>query len=190
MNRFLVISMSIVFLVIVACGGSVAIDEKSGNTVYEFSAKSIDGEYVSIGKYEGKILLIVNTASKCGFTYQYEGLQELYDEYKDDNFVVLGFPSNQFMNQEPGSDEDIKQFCEQNFGVTFPLFSKIDVKGENQHPLFYYLTSNEETAGEIGWNFTKFLINEEGQPISRYEPSVEPKEIKAGIEQLIQTINE
>ncbi|MFC0477993.1 glutathione peroxidase [Robertmurraya beringensis] len=157
-------------------------------TVYQFEAKKINGEIISLSEYKGEVLLIVNTASNCGFTPQYKELQELYEQYKEKGFTVLGFPCNQFMNQEPGTESDIQSFCEMNFGVTFPLFSKVDVNGKNAHPLFQYLT--EEAPGVLGmkavkWNFTKFLVNRSGEVVERYAPNTNPKEISQDIEKLI-----
>lgn len=157
-------------------------------TVYQFEAKKINGETISLSEYKGEVLLIVNTASNCGFTPQYKELQELYEQYKEKGFTVLGFPCNQFMNQEPGTESDIQSFCEMNFGVTFPLFSKVDVNGKNAHPLFQYLT--EEAPGVLGmkavkWNFTKFLVNRSGEVVERYAPNTNPKEISQDIEKLI-----
>ncbi|MFF2157625.1 glutathione peroxidase [Paenibacillus chitinolyticus] len=155
--------------------------------VYEFTAQRINGEEQSLEDYKGKVLLIVNTASKCGFTPQYQGLQELYDTYKDQGLVVLGFPSNQFMEQEPGTNEEIEQFCQVNYGVTFPMYSKIDVKGSDAHPLFQYLTRH--TAGilskEVKWNFSKFLVNRSGDVVSRYAPTTAPSKISGDIEKLL-----
>ncbi|GKS14034.1 glutathione peroxidase [Paenibacillus chitinolyticus] len=155
--------------------------------VYEFTAQRINGEEQSLEDYKGKVLLIVNTASKCGFTPQYQGLQELYDAYKDQGLVVLGFPSNQFMEQEPGTNEEIEQFCQVNYGVTFPMYSKIDVKGSDAHPLFQYLTRH--TAGilskEVKWNFSKFLVNRSGDVVSRYAPTTAPSKISGDIEKLL-----
>jgi glutathione peroxidase len=157
-------------------------------TVYQFDAKKINGETISLSEYQGDVLIIVNTASNCGFTPQYKELQELYEQYKEKGFTVLGFPCNQFMNQEPGTESDIQSFCEMNFGVTFPLFSKVDVNGKNAHPLFQYLT--EEAPGVLGmkavkWNFTKFLVNRSGEVVERYAPNTNPKEISQDIEKLI-----
>lgn len=157
-------------------------------TVYQFDAKKINGETISLSEYQGDVLIIVNTASNCGFTTQYKELQELYEQYKEKGFTVLGFPCNQFMNQEPGTESDIQSFCEMNFGVTFPLFSKVDVNGKNAHPLFQYLT--EEAPGVLGmkavkWNFTKFLVNRSGEVVERYAPNTNPKEISQDIEKLI-----
>nr|WP_132744013.1 glutathione peroxidase [Scopulibacillus darangshiensis] len=153
-------------------------------SVHCFSATTIQGEEKSLADYKGKVLLIVNTASKCGFTPQYEGLQKLYDTYHDQGFEILGFPSNQFMNQEPGSNEDIEQFCQLNYGVTFPMFSKIDVRGSDAHPLFQYLTDQAPgiVSKNVKWNFTKFLVNRDGQVVSRYAPKTAPKQIEEAIE--------
>ncbi|UNL86187.1 glutathione peroxidase [Priestia koreensis] len=157
-------------------------------SVYEFSAKTIQGEDVSLEKYKGKVLLIVNTASKCGFTPQYKELQAVYEEYKEQGLDILGFPCNQFGGQEPGSEVDIEQFCELNYGVTFPMFAKVDVKGNNAHPLFTYLS--EKAPGLLGskaikWNFTKFLVTKEGDVVKRYAPQTSPADIKKDIEELL-----
>lgn len=150
---------------------------ENNTSVYEFEPTNIDGEETSLQKYEGKVLLIVNTASECGFTSQYEGLQNIFEEYNDQGFVVLGFPANNFGGQEPGSDEEIKQFCNVNYDVNFPLFSKVSVKGEDQHPLFEYLTtaSNPDFTGEIKWNFEKFLIGKDGELVRRFRSDTEPE---------------
>jgi glutathione peroxidase len=147
----------------------------SSSSVYEFKLKTIDGENFSLANYKGKKLLIVNTASKCGFTPQYAELQKLADQYKD-KLVVVGFPANNFANQEPGADTEIKTFCQKNFGVTFPLSSKISVKGGDIDPLFAYLTTapNPDFTGDIKWNFEKFLIDENGKLIHRYRSNVTP----------------
>ncbi|WP_304622104.1 glutathione peroxidase [Rhodohalobacter sulfatireducens] len=145
-------------------------------TVYQYELNTINGENISLSDYEGELLLIVNTASECGFTPQYEGLQELYETYSDQGLEILGFPANNFGGQEPGSDEEIAQFCELNYGVTFPMFSKVSVKGEDQHPLFEYLTTaeNPDFKGEISWNFEKFLIDRNGNVVRRFKSRVEP----------------
>jgi glutathione peroxidase len=157
-------------------------------TVYQFEAKKITGENVSLNEYDGNVLLIVNTASKCGFTPQYKELQQLYENYHDKGFEILGFPCNQFMNQEPGDESEIQSFCKVNYGVTFPMFAKVDVKGKNAHPLFVYLTENAPgvmgTKG-IKWNFTKFLVDRTGHVVSRYGPSTNPSEIAGDIEKLL-----
>lgn len=151
--------------------------EKKTDTVYRFEPENIDGEVTPLSKYEGKVLLIVNTASECGYTPQYEGLQNLYEAYKDKRLEVLGFPANNFGGQEPGTNKEIKQFCRVNFDVGFPLFSKVSVKGEDIHPLFDYLTraDNPDFTGEIKWNFEKFLIDRNGNLIHRFRSAVEPQ---------------
>jgi glutathione peroxidase len=157
-------------------------------TVYDFSAKSIDGKNRKLSDYKGKVLLVVNTASKCGFTPQYKGLEQVYKKYKDKGFVVLGFPSNQFGEQEPGPDTEIAEFCEMNFGVTFPLFSKIDVNGDNAHALFKYLTSEKKGllgSEAIKWNFTKFLVGKDGKVIDRYAPTTKPEDLSRDIERAL-----
>ncbi|RSK27314.1 glutathione peroxidase [Bacillus sp. HMF5848] len=156
--------------------------------IYDYSVKTIDGNETSLRNYENNILLIVNTASKCGFTPQYKELEELYKEYKDRGFSVLGFPCNQFGSQEPGNEEEISNFCELNYGVTFPMFAKVDVNGKGAHPLFNYLT--ERAPGILGskqikWNFTKFLVNRQGEVISRFAPNVAPSKLKTQIETLL-----
>jgi glutathione peroxidase len=154
-------------------------------SVYDFTVKTIRGEEQSLADYRGKVLLIVNTASKCGFTPQYKELQELYEQYRDRGFVVLGFPCNQFGHQEPGTEEEIEQFCQVNYGVTFPMFAKVDVNGENAHPLFQYL--KEKAPGVFGtkaikWNFTKFLVDRNGNVVARFASQTKPSELKSEIE--------
>ena len=143
----------------------------------EFKVKDIDGKEVNLANYKGKVVLVVNVASKCGLTPQYEGLEALYEKYKDKGLVVLGFPANEFGSQEPGSDSDIKQFCSSKYNVTFPMFSKIVVKGQGIHPLYQHLTSkdtNPKYAGEIAWNFNKFLVDRHGHVVGRFEPKTAP----------------
>ena len=156
-------------------------------TVYNYNANRLNGQPQSLNEYRGKVLLIVNTASKCGFTPQYKGLQELYDTYRDQGLEILGFPCNQFNHQEPGDSDEIATFCQANYGVKFPMFEKIDVNGENAHPLYKYMT--EQAPGllfkSIKWNFTKFLIDREGRVIARFAPTTKPEAIKAAIEQLL-----
>ena len=147
--------------------------------IYQFEMEDINHEKISLQKYKGKVILMVNVASKCGLTPQYKGLQEIYMKYKDQGFVVLGFPANNFMNQEPGSNADIKAFCEKKYGVQFPMFSKISVKGDSIHPLYKYLTShskNPKFKGEIRWNFDKFLIGKDSTIIDRFHPKIKPKD--------------
>lgn len=140
-------------------------------SVYDFTMKDIDGKDVKLDAYKGKVVLIVNTASKCGYTPQYEGLQALYDKYKDKGLVILGFPANNFMGQEPGTEAEIKEFCTLKYKVTFPMFAKISVKGEDQHPLYNYLTNkatNPDFAGDISWNFNKFIVDRSGKVVARF----------------------
>jgi glutathione peroxidase len=158
------------------------------STLYTFSARTLGGEPVSLDRYRGKVLLIVNTASECGFTPQYAGLQQLYERFAARGFEVLGFPCNQFGKQEPGDAAQIGGFCEKNFGVTFPMFEKIDVKGPDAHPLYGYLTG--ERRGILGtksikWNFTKFLVDRNGNVVRRYAPKTKPEEIVGDIEALL-----
>ncbi len=155
--------------------------------LYTYSALKPDGETVSLENYKGKVLLIVNTASKCGFTPQFDGLQQLYEKYQKDGFEILGFPSDQFMNQEFENNDEIMEFCKVNFGVTFPMFSKTDVKGQDAHPLFKFLTKEKKgiMGSEVKWNFTKFLIDREGQVIDRYAPQTKPEKIENDIKKLL-----
>lgn len=157
-------------------------------TIYDFKAKTINGEETTLEQYKGKVMLIVNVASQCGFTSQYEGLEALYQKYKDKGFVVLGFPCNQFGAQEPGSEKEIQNFCQVNFGVTFPLFSKIKVNGDDTHPLYVYLKSQQKGllgSEAIKWNFTKFLVDKEGKVVARFASSTSPKSIEKDIEALL-----
>ena len=157
-------------------------------SVYDFTARAIDGADVSLDRFRGQALLIVNTASKCGFTGQYDGLEKLHRDFADSPFEVLGFPCNQFGGQEPGRAAEIAAFCASRFDVTFPLFDKVEVNGPNRHPLYAWLT--EQKRGFLGskaikWNFTKFLTDREGRIVARYSPQTEPEAIKADIEKLI-----
>lgn len=157
-------------------------------SVYDYTVRTINGQEQTLAEYKGKVLLIVNTASACGLTPHYQGLQELYENYKDQGLVVLGFPCNQFAGQEPGTEEEIKQFCELKYNVTFPMFSKVDVKGENAHPLFTYLVGNvpEDTrTGDIEWNFVKFLVDREGRPVKQFSARTEPSALREDIEKLL-----
>lgn len=176
--------------------------------IYDFEVNNISGAPKLLAEYQGKLMLIVNTASKCGFTPQYEGLEALYQKYKGEGLVILGFPSNQFLEQDPGSNEEISEFCKVNYGVTFPLFSKIEVRGPGAHPLYRFLTKQAPFRGfemdkemgrkiesvvrehypenlngdEIKWNFTMFLVSRDGTKITRYEPTVTPQELDAIIQ--------
>ncbi len=145
--------------------------------VHDFSMKAIDGKLVPLSQFKGQVMLVVNVASQCGFTPQYEGLEKLYETYKDRGFVIAGFPANNFGGQEPGTDAEIQTFCKSKYGVKFPMFSKISVSGADQAPLYKFLTdraANPKTAGQIQWNFTKFLVDRNGNVIQRFEPEVEP----------------
>lgn len=155
--------------------------------LYDFKVKKANWESVSLTEYEGKVILIVNTASKCGLTPQYEELEMLYQIYDKKKFTILGFPCNQFGNQEPGTNEDVQQFCKLNYGVTFPVFAKIDVNGENEDPLYTYLKDQKRWAfwRAIKWNFTKFLIDKKGNVVHRFAPTTKPMKIKRYIDNLI-----
>ncbi len=158
------------------------------DNIYNHSCNDNSGNLQNLSAFEGQALLIVNTASKCGFTPQYNGLQELQEKFKDSGFSVLAFPCNQFGGQEPGSSEEIQEFCTVNYGINFPIFEKVDVKGEDAHPLFKYLTSEKKGllgSESIKWNFTKFLINKEGKPIARFAPNTTPEKISKEIENLL-----
>ena len=183
-------------------------DSNNMNKIYDFTALSNKGKEVNFADYKGKVLLIVNTASKCGFTPQYDGLEALYQKYKDQGLVIIGFPCDQFGHQEPGTDEQIEEFCRLNHGVTFPLMSKIEVNGENDHPVYTWLKSQAGFAGfnpehkltkildemfskadpdyaskpDIKWNFTKFLISRKGDVVCRFEPTTEPQDMEKSIE--------
>ncbi len=158
------------------------------STAFDFAADSLAGDKVDLGRYRGHVLLVVNTASECGFTPQYQGLEELYREYRERGLVVLGFPCNQFGRQEPGDAAAIGAFCEKNYGVSFPLFARIDVNGANTHPLFAHL--KRQARGVLGtqaikWNFTKFLVKKDGSVFRRYAPRTAPAELRADIERLL-----
>jgi len=160
------------------------------SSVYDFTMNSIEGQPLPLAKFEGKVMLIVNVASKCGFTPQYEGLEAVYEKYKDQGFVIVGFPANNFMAQEPGTNEEIKTFCSTKYNVKFPLYSKISVKGDDKAPLYQFLTdtsANPKTGGEIKWNFTKFLVDRNGRVIARFESPVKPEspEVTSAIEKAL-----
>lgn len=156
-------------------------------TVHDFTVKAASGDDVSLNDYKDDVLLIVNTASKCGFTPQFEGLEGLYQQYKDRNFAVIGFPSNQFKNQDPGTNDEIQEFCKLNYGVTFPVMAKIDVNGENADPLYTFL--KKEKGGLLGdaikWNFAKFLVDRDGNVVKRYDSTKTPESIAADIEAIL-----
>jgi len=156
-------------------------------SLYDIVVENMKGEVKDLKTYEGSVLLIVNTASKCGFTPQFEGLEELHKKYKDKGLTILGFPCNQFLHQDPGSNEDILSFCSLNYGVTFEMFKKLDVKGKNIHPLYQYLITNGETEKKknITWNFEKFLITKDGTIHKRFSPKVKPEELEEDIVELL-----
>lgn len=169
---------------------ATAVMAQNSPNVYNFSAKDIAGNDVSLSKYKGKVLLIVNVASKCGYTPQYADLQALYDEFAGSGLEILGFPANNFMAQEPGSDKEIHSFCTQKFGVTFPMFSKISVKGKDMHPLYKFLTHKSENGAvesSVKWNFQKFLVNKNGEVIASFSPgtTVKDQSVRKQIEELL-----
>jgi glutathione peroxidase len=173
----------LVLMFCVACA-SLAAQPKN---IYDFTMKSIDGQQVSLGSYSGKVVLLVNVASKCGYTPQYKGLEALYEKYKDRGLVIVGIPANNFAQQEPGTNEEIKQFCSSKYSVTFPMMAKVSVLGDDQTPLYSFLTGKKtdpQYAGDIKWNFTKFLFDRSGKPVARFEPAVTPDspEVAAAIE--------
>ncbi|MEQ8702396.1 MAG: glutathione peroxidase [Phaeodactylibacter sp.] len=154
---------------------------------YDFEAQQLNGTTVKMDEYKGKTVIVVNTASKCGLTPQYEGLEKLYQKYREEGLVILGFPCNQFANQEPGDAEDIQEFCELNYGVSFPMFSKIEVNGEGAHPLYKYLKSSLKGlfGQKIRWNFTKFVIDKNGKPVKRFAPVTKPEKMESAIKKLL-----
>lgn len=185
--KHLSISTTLIIAALLMIGG---INMLQARSIYDIKVQKPDGSEIKLESYKGKVLMIVNTASKCGFTKQYDDLQALYDKYGKDSFVVLGFPANNFMNQEPGSDEEIQNFCRLNFGVSFPVFAKISVRGKDIHPLYKHLTeksSNPKHSGKISWNFSKFLIGKNGEILARYAPTTNPqdKEVIAAIEKAL-----
>ena len=158
------------------------------SNIYQFEAELLEGDIKALADYKGKVMLIVNTASKCGFTPQFAGLEKLYEKYKPQGLEILGFPCNQFGGQDPGTNKEIGVFCQRNYGVNFPMFAKVDVNGPTAHPLYQYLTT--EAKGILGsqsikWNFTKFLINQKGQVVKRYAPIVKPEKIAKDIQRLL-----
>jgi glutathione peroxidase len=166
---------------------AAAVAGAEAHSIYDFTMKSIDGQPVSLESYHGKVVLLVNVASKCGFTPQYAGLEAVYEKYKDRGLVIVGVPANNFAQQEPGTNEEIKKFCSNKYNVTFPMMSKVSVLGDDETPLYQFLTSksaNPQIGGDIKWNFTKFLFDRNGNPVARFEPSVKPDspEVTAAIE--------
>jgi glutathione peroxidase len=175
--------LSLIFALVVAAGMTAA----HAASIYDFTMKSIDGQPVSLKSYSGKVVLLVNVASKCGFTPQYAGLESLYEKYKDRGFVIVGVPANNFAQQEPGTNEEIKKFCSNKYNVSFPMMSKVSVLGDDETALYRFLTDksqNPQVGGDIKWNFTKFLFDRNGKPVARFEPAVTPDspEVQAAIE--------
>ncbi|THF75849.1 glutathione peroxidase [Cohnella fermenti] len=157
-------------------------------TVYDYEVNTIQGRQETLARYKGKVLLIVNTATKCGLAPQFHGLQKLHEKYADKGLAIVGFPSNQFMHQEPGDNEEVASACELNFGVTFPLYAKIDVNGKTAHPLYRFLKKESPGllgSGSIKWNFTKFLVDREGRVVKRFAPTVAPEKLESAIEDLL-----
>ena len=210
MKKIVMMLMALLTISLCACSqGNKTKEDKDMGTIYDYTALSNKGQEVSFADYKGKVLLIVNTASKCGFTPQYDGLEALYQKYKDRGLVIIGFPCDQFGHQEPGTNEEIEEFCRLNHGVTFPLMSKIEVNGDGAHPIYQWLESQAGFAGfapehplsklldemlskadsayaskpDIKWNFTKFLINRKGEVVGRFEPTVEPSALERPIEE-------
>ena len=165
------------FILGLILGAAAAAAGAQASSIYDFTMKSIDGAPVSLSSFRGKVVLVVNVASKCGFTPQYTALEALYEKYKGKGFVIVGVPANNFMSQEPGTDAEIKTFCTNKYNVTFPMMSKVSVLGDDKTPLYVYLTdakSDPKFAGDIKWNFTKFLFDRNGNPVARFEPPVKP----------------
>jgi glutathione peroxidase len=176
--------LSLMILILCVACASLAAQSKS---IYDFTMKSIDGQQVSLGGYSGKVVLLVNVASKCGFTPQYTALEAVYEKYKDRGLVIVGIPANNFAQQEPGTDDEIKKFCSSKYSVTFPMMAKVSVLGDDKTPLYSFLTdksANPQIGGDIKWNFTKFLFDRSGKPVARFEPATTPDspEVTAAIE--------
>ena len=186
MSKALIPTMMSMFFVAAALMGA-------GKNVFDYTLNTIDGRPAPLSAYKGKVVMLVNVASRCGFTPQYTALEAIYEKYKDRGFVIVGIPANNFGAQEPGTDQEIKTFCQSKYSVTFPMMSKVSVKGDDKTPLYQYLTdkaANPKTGGDIQWNFTKFLVGPEGQIITRFEPKVTPDspEVTAAIESALASL--
>ena len=181
-RRFPVRKLSLILMLFIAAGMAAA-----QTSIYDFTMKSIDGQSTSFKSFSGKVVLLVNVASRCGFTPQYTGLESLYEKYKDRGLVIVGIPANNFAQQEPGTNDEIKKFCSSKYNVTFPMMSKVSVLGDDKTPLYQFLTDKSKDpqfGGDIKWNFTKFLFDRSGKPVARFEPNVTPDspEVQAAIE--------
>jgi len=174
----------LIFIFLMFLGG-FSFSAQATSEFYSFKVKDAAGAEVGLDQYRNKWVLVVNVASKCGYTNQYEGLQKIYSAYEKKNFIVLGFPSNQFLGQEPGTDAEIQKFCQLNYGVTFPVYAKVNVKGESAIPLYKWLTSRTGFTGDVSWNFNKFLINPEGQVVKRYGSRDKPEAIGNDLKNLL-----
>jgi glutathione peroxidase len=185
MKKYLLGAVSLVIVSAVALflveAKSSTVKKERTKSVYDFTLKDVKGKDVKLDEFRGHVVMLVNVASKCGYTPQYEGLEKIYERYKDRGFTILAFPANNFGAQEPGTNEEIQQFCRLNYGVKFPIFSKISVKGDDKHPLYKYLTekeTNPEFAGEIKWNFNKFLVGKDGKILARFDSADKPEDEK------------
>lgn len=194
MNRKFLLTLVILVMMVMTVfsqkAEGQAMNKAIVQSIYDFTVQDIDGKDIPLSDFKGKVLLIVNVASKCGYTSQYAGLQKLYETYQERGLIILGFPANNFGQQEPGTNAEIKAFCSVNYGVTFPVFSKISVKGEDIHPLYKMLTSKEtnpEFAGDISWNFNKFLVDKNGKIVTRFESGDKPEseKVTSAIEKLL-----
>jgi len=175
------------FILIALLCAAATMMAAQASSIYDFTMKSIDGQQVSLSSFRGKVVLLVNVASKCGFTPQYSALESLYEKYKDKGLVIVGVPANNFAQQEPGTDEEIKKFCSNKYNVTFPMMSKVSVLGDDKTPLYVFLTdksTDPQFSGDIKWNFTKFLFDRNGKPVARFEPATKPDspEVSSAIE--------
>lgn len=190
MRRNVFLMFIILIVLAMLTGLTLRAGDAPAKSIYDFEMKNIDGQTVALSTFKGKVVLVVNVASKCGLTPQYTGLQKIYRKYEKKGFVILGFPANNFLKQEPGTDAEIKEFCSATYGVEFPMFSKISVKGEDMHPLYKFLTIEETNpgfSGDIRWNFDKFLFGRDGKPVARFHPKAKPEsdELIKAIEKLL-----
>lgn len=187
-NRWIFELLGVAMLMAILVGSIEASEKETDIDYLKIPFYTINGEQTSLEEFKGKVILVVNVASKCGLTSQYEGLEALYREYKERSFTIVAFPANNFLNQEPGSNEEIAMFCKTNYDVSFPLMKKVSVKGKDQHPLYLYLTKHSPFSGKIRWNFDKFLLNKEGEVVARFSPRTKPfnKKLVKEIDSLLQ----